>query len=92
MHKNEVTINDFETLRQYIKYLCKQKNMNTKGMTSALGLNHETYRSNIGRTFNLRTVVKIIDYLDGDLDIAMHLPLKKENKSTKEGKMNYDND
>lgn len=92
MNENKVTVNDFTTLRKYIKYLCKQKKTNLRKVAEALDLNYVSISSNIGRTVNLRKIVKVIEYLDGDLTIALHLPLKKENKSTKKGKMNYDND
>lgn len=78
MNKNEVTVDDFATLREYIKYLCKQKKTNLRKVAKVLNLNYVSFSANIGRTISLRKVVKVIDYLDGDLDIAMHLPLKKE--------------
>lgn len=77
MNKNEVTVDDFATLREYIKYLCKLKKTNTRKVTEALDLNYRSFASNIGRKVHARKIVKVIDYLDGDLNIAMHLPLKK---------------
>lgn len=85
-NKINVSVNDFITIKDYVKYLCKQKQINMKQLSLAVDVNYKTFLSNLDRSIHLRTIVKVIDYLDGDLNIAMHLPLKKE------GKLIYDND
>lgn len=71
---------DILILRDYVKQLMKAKQISLKELADALNLNSETLRCNLDRSIGYKTIIKIINYLDGDLCYALSLPIKKGDK------------
>lgn len=73
-----VSINDFDTISQYIKWLCKRKGITIKKMCDDTGYMYNTIAGNYKYQYLSRQVlVDVINYLEGDFNIAMNLPYKK---------------
>lgn len=74
---------DILILRDYVKQLMKVKQISYKELADALNLNYRTVSGNLNRSISYKTIMKIINYLDGDLCYALSLPIKKETKNGK---------
>lgn len=74
---------DILILRDYVKQLMKAKQISYKELADALNLNYRTVSGNLNRSISYKTIIKIINYLDGDLCYALSLPIKKETKNGK---------
>lgn len=74
---------DILILRDYVKQLMKAKQITYKELADALNLNYRTVSGNLNRSISYKTIMKIINYLDGDLCYALSLPIKKETKNGK---------
>lgn len=75
---NSVSLNDFDTISQYIKWLCKRKDITIKKMCDDTGYMYNTIAGNYKYQYLSRQVlVDVINYLEGDFNIAMNLPYKK---------------
>ena len=75
---NSVSLNDFDTISQYIKWLCKRKGITIKKMCNDTGYMYNTIAGNYKYQYLSRQVlVDVINYLEGDFNIAMNLPYKK---------------
>lgn len=74
---------DILILRDYVKQLMKAKQITYKELADALNLNYRTVSGNLNRSISYKTIMKIINYLDGDLCYALSLPIKKEIKNGK---------
>ena len=74
---------DILILRDYVKQLMKAKQITYKELADALNLNYRTVSGNLNRSISYKTIIKIINYLDGDLCYALSLPIKKETKNGK---------
>ena len=72
---------DILILRDYVKQLMKAKQISYKELADALNLNYRTVSGNLNRSISYKTIMKIINYLDGDLCYALSLPIKKETKN-----------
>lgn len=72
---------DILILRDYVKRLMKAKQITYKELADALNLNYRTVSGNLNRSISYKTIIKIINYLDGDLCYALSLPIKKETKN-----------
>jgi DNA-binding helix-turn-helix protein len=72
---------DILILRDYVKQLMKAKQITYKELADALNLNYRTVSGNLNRSISYKTIMKIINYLDGDLCYALSLPIKKETKN-----------
>ena len=73
-----VSLNDFDTISQYIKWLCKRKGITIKKMCDDTGYMYNTIAGNYKNQYLSRQVlVDVINYLEGDFNIAMNLPYKK---------------
>ena len=72
---------DILILRDYVKRLMKAKQITYKELADALNLNYRTVPGNLNRSISYKTIMKIINYLDGDLCYALSLPIKKETKN-----------
>ena len=70
---NETQVQEFKGLRAYVKFLCKQKGIKMKEMEQALNVPKGSILDNLDRSIGTDRIVKIIDYLDGDFNIAMRL-------------------
>lgn len=68
---------DVLILRDYVKQLMKAKQISYKDLAEALNLNYRTVSGNLNRSISYKTIMKIINYLDGDLCYALSLPIKK---------------
>lgn len=68
---------DILILRDYVKQLMKAKQITYKELADALNLNYRTVSGNLNRSISYKTIMKIINYLDGDLCYALSLPIKK---------------
>lgn len=71
---------DILILRDYVKQLMKAKQLSYKELADALNLNYRTVSGNLNRSISYKTIIKIINYLDGDLCYALSLPIKKGDK------------
>lgn len=71
---------DIPILKDYVKQLMKAKQISLKELAETLNLNSETLRCNLDRSISYKTIIKIINYLDGDLCYALSLPIKKGDK------------
>ncbi len=71
---------DILILRDYVKQLMKAKQISYKELADALNLNYRTVSGNLNRSISYKTIIKIINYLDGDLCYALSLPIKKGDK------------
>ena len=74
---------DILILRDYVKRLMKAKQITYKELADALNLNYRTVSGNLNRSISYKTIMKIINYLDGDLCYALSLPIKKGDKNGK---------
>lgn len=74
---------DILILRDYVKQLMKAKQITYKELADALNLNYRTVSGNLNKSISYKTIIKIINYLDGDLCYALSLPIKKETKNGK---------
>lgn len=74
---------DILILKDYVRQLMEAKQISRKELAEALNLNSETLRCNLDRSIGYKTIIKIINYLDGDLNYALSLPIKKEMKNGK---------
>lgn len=74
---------DILILRDYVKQLMKAKQITYKELADALNLNYRTVSGNLNKSISYKTIMKIINYLDGDLCYALSLPIKKETKNGK---------
>lgn len=75
---NSVSLDDFDTISQYIKWLCKRKGITIKKMCDDTGYMYNTIAGNYKYQYLSRQVlVDVINYLEGDFNIAMNLPYKK---------------
>ena len=75
---NSVSLKDFDTISQYIKWLCKRKGITIKQMCDDTGYKYNTIAGNYKYQYLSRQVlVDVINYLEGDFNIAMNLPYKK---------------
>ena len=73
-----VSLNDFDTISQYIKWLCKRKGITIKKMCDDTGYMYNTIAGNYKYQYLSRqALVDVINYLEGDFNIAMNLPYKK---------------
>ena len=73
-----VSLNDFDTISQYIKWLWKRKGITIKKMCDDTGYMYNTIAGNYKYQYLSRQVlVDVINYLEGDFNIAMNLPYKK---------------
>lgn len=73
-----VSLNDFDTISQYIKWLCKRKGITIKKMCDDTGYMYNTIAGNYKYQYLSRQIlVDVINYLEGDFNIAMNLPYKK---------------
>lgn len=70
-------------LKDYVKQLMKAKQISFKELAEALNVKYETIACNLDRSIGYKTIIKIINYLDGDLNYALSLPIKKETKNGK---------
>lgn len=76
MNKNYTT---YKTYDEYIKYLCTQNNTTLLKVAAELELNYMSIITSYKRRrLNNKINKKLIDYLNGDLDILTNLPLKNE--------------
>lgn len=74
---------DILILKDYVKQLMKAKQISFKELAEALNVKYETIACNLDRSIGYKTIIKIINYLDGDLNYALSLPIKKETKNGK---------
>ena len=74
---------DILILRDYVKQLMKAKQITYKELADALNLNYRTVSGNLNKSISYKTIMKIINYLDGDLCYALSLPIKKETNNGK---------
>ena len=74
-NKNMQT-DQYKTVAEYIMYLCKQKKMTFARVCRELGFNYSSLNASF-RTHYIKHVklTKLINYLDGDFNIIMNLPL-----------------
>jgi len=70
-------------LKDYVKQLMKAKQISFKELAEALNVKYETIACNLDRSIGYKTIIKIINYLDGDLNYALNLPIKKGDKNGK---------
>lgn len=75
---------DILILKDYVKQLMKTKQISFKELAKALNVKYETIACNLDRSIGYKTIIKIINYLDGDLNYALSLPIKKETKNVKD--------
>lgn len=75
---------DILILKDYVKQLMKAKQISFKELAEALNVKYETIACNLDRSISYKTIIKIINYLDGDLCYALSLPIKKEMKNGKD--------
>lgn len=71
---------DILILKDYVKQLMKAKQISLKELAEALNVKYETIACNLDRSIGYKTIIKIINYLDGDLSYALSLPIKKGDK------------
>lgn len=69
---------DILILKDYVKQLMKAKQISFKELAEALNVNYMTLYGNLDRSISYKTIMKVINYLDGDLCYALSLPIKKE--------------
>lgn len=74
---------DVPILKDYIKQLMEAKQISFKELAEALNVNYKTLYGNLDRSISYKTIMKAINYLDGDLCYALSLPIKKETKNGK---------
>ena len=70
-------------LKDYVKQLMEAKQISFKELAEALNVKYETIACNLDRSIGYKTIIKIINYLDGDLCYALSLPIKKGDKNGK---------
>lgn len=69
---------DILILKDYVKQLMKAKQISFKELAEALNVNYKTLSGNLDRSISYKTIMKVINYLGGDLSYALSLPIKKE--------------
>lgn len=67
--------NKIETLKDYIYFLCYYRGVTIKQMCSDLDISYNTFKSHITKSISTKRLLKIIKYLDGDVLLALDLPL-----------------
>ena len=73
-------VQEFKNLRSYVRFLCKQKDMKMKEMEQALNVSNGSIVDNLNRNISAIRIFKVIDFLDGDFNIAMRLVPKNKLK------------
>lgn len=68
-----------ETLKDYIYFLCYYRGVTIKQMCSDLDISYNTFKSHITKSISTKRLLKIIKYLDGDVLLALDLPLTVDN-------------
>lgn len=68
-----------ETLKDYIYFLCYYRGVTIKQMCSDLDISYNTFKSHITKSISTKRLLKIINYLDGDVSLALDLPLAVDN-------------
>lgn len=74
---------DVPILKDYVKQLMDAKQISFKELAEALNVNYKTLYGNLDRSIGYKTIMKAINYLDGDLSYALSLPIKKGDKNGK---------
>lgn len=74
---------DVPILKDYVKQLMEAKQISFKELAEALNVNYKTLSGNLGRSISYKTIMKTINYLDGDVNYALSLPIKKGDKNGK---------
>lgn len=71
-----VQTDDYKTVAEYIMYLCKQKGTTFAQVCRELGFNYSSLNASF-RTHYIKhaKLTKLINYLDGDFNIVMNLPV-----------------
>ena len=72
----EMQLQEFKSLRAYIKFLCNQKGMSMRDMERSLNVPIGSIVDNLNRSIGSARIIKIISFLDGDFNIAMKLMSK----------------
>lgn len=83
-----------ETLKDYIYCLCYYRGVTIKQMCSDLDISYNTFKSHITKSIGKERLLKIIKYLDGNVQLALNLPLTVDNTDstkTNSNKTNLDN-
>lgn len=68
-----------ETLKDYIYCLCYYRGVTIKQMCSDLDISYNTFKSHITKSIGKERLLKIIKYLDGNVQLALDLPLTVDN-------------
>lgn len=69
----------YNTCDEYIRYLCKEKNLSLRQVCKSLGLNYQSMLSNYKRRrLELLPAVQLMEFLDGDVKLLAYLPLAKD--------------
>ena len=69
----------YNTCDEYIRFLCKEKNLSLKDVCILAGLNYQTIVTHYKQCYlKLKTAVVLMDFLDGDVAILADLPLAKD--------------
>ena len=68
-----------ETLKDYIYCLCYYRGVTIKQMCSDLDISYNTFKSHITKSIGRERLLKIIKYLDGNVQLALDLPLTVDN-------------
>ena len=69
----------YKTQAQYINYLCALKDLTIKQLCNELNLNYKSLVCNYKKVhIGVRKLIKIIKYLDGDMNIVLDLPTERE--------------
>lgn len=67
-------------LYDYIKVLCSLKGITVKELCQTLDINYRSLLSNLYNGLSIERFRLIFDYLEGDFNIAIHLPLRLKRK------------
>lgn len=68
----------YNTCDEYIRYLCKEKNLTLRQACKSIGLNYQSMLSNYKRRrLELLPAVQLMEFLSGDVKLLAYLPLAK---------------
>lgn len=69
----------YNTCDEYIRYLCREKNLSLRQVCKSLDLNYQSMLSNYKRRrLELLPAVQLMEFLNGDVKLLAYLPLAKD--------------
>lgn len=69
----------YNTCDEYIRFLCKEKNLSLKDVCALTELNYKTIITHYKKCYlKLKTAIVLMDFLDGNISILADLPLAKD--------------